>query len=163
MQELPPTPERLEKGDITSVYIEDPICKSEQPCLRSSGAVYALQKKGTLSDAQVAAAEQWARDYETGILGARDPESSKQSGKPDHEYCMLSRIRAADRCLYIRERIGPLGEKFLTDLMVNGLSVQKISEKHGKRRERIAGAIDFCLEQLADLYADMPGKLWFNK
>lgn len=163
MQELPPTPERLEKGDITSVYIEDPVSKSDQPRLRSSGAVYALQKSGTLSDAQVAAAEQWALDYETGLLGARDPDASKQCGKPDPENALIARIRAADRCRYIRKHMGPLGEKFLTDLMVNSLSVQKMSEKHGKRRERIAGAIDFCLEQLADLYTDMPGNLWFNK
>ncbi|MCI1796583.1 hypothetical protein NKW44_14710 [Acetobacter lovaniensis] len=70
------TPERLAKGDVTEVYVQEHQNLPPQKRLRSSGALYALRRAGTITDAHVAAAEHWARDYETGVLGARDPEAA---------------------------------------------------------------------------------------
>ncbi|MGX7344805.1 hypothetical protein ACWM9A_02620 [Acetobacter pasteurianus] len=171
MLELPPTPERLEKCDLTDVEVR--LKKNGKPhySLRV-GAVYALHKVGSISDAQLRAAEDWARDYETGILGGKDPQASKQCGKPDAEYAILSRLAAVDRCHYIEEHLGKVSERILITVMIECLSLNEMAlalvkqkfDKDGQPIKkvvgkndmvRLAGKIDLLLEQLAEAYAKM--------
>ncbi|MFT8944393.1 MAG: hypothetical protein ABF931_09415 [Acetobacter pasteurianus] len=175
MQEITATPERLEKCDLTDVEVR--LKKNGKPhySLRV-GAVYALHKVGSISDAQLRAAEDWARDYETGILGGKDPQASKQCGKSDAEYAILSRIAAADRCRYIEKCLGKVSEGILIKVMIECLSLnemalalvqQKFDKDHkpikkvvGKNdRVRLIGKIDLLLEQLAESYEKMPNHL----
>lgn len=156
------TPERMQRGDLAFSKIKDRSGK-DVPVIRSSGALYALHKSGTLTDAQVTAAELWARDYETGILGGRDPEAGTGSGCPDPEYALLSRVAASSRCSWVNERIGKCGVSLMIALMIDGLSVSAISAQDGKPRTRITGMIEMLLDQLAEAYSAMPGKMWFSK
>ncbi|BAU38292.1 hypothetical protein APT_01210 [Acetobacter pasteurianus NBRC 101655] len=140
------------------------------------GAVYALHKVGSISDAQLRAAEDWARDYETGILGGKDPQASKQCGKSDAEYAILSRIAAADRCRYIEKCLGKVSEGILIKVMIECLSLNEMAlaistldedgkpKKEAKRHDkrRLAGMIDLLLEQLAEAYSRMPDKLFMS-
>ncbi|MBO1325296.1 hypothetical protein K2X14_07780 [Acetobacter sp. TBRC 12305] len=136
--------------------IEDPCSRISVKRSRSSGALYALRRAGTLTDAHVTAAEHWARDYETGILGGRDPEASRQCGCADAEYALLSRIGAADRCRYVKNRVGSAGEKLLICLMIDGLSISIMSNDSGKPRARLTGSIELLLEQLSEIYTNLP-------
>lgn len=146
------TPERLSKGDVTTVYVQEHKNRPAEQRLRSSGALYALRRAGTITDAHVAAAESWARDYETGILGARDPEASKKCGCADAEYALLSRIAAAGRCRHVKCCIGVSGERLLLCIMIQGLSISNLSADTGKPRARLTGAIEIILEQISDIY-----------
>lgn len=156
------TPERMQRGDLAFSEIKDGSGK-DVPVIRSSGALYALHKSGTLTDAQVTAAELWARDYETGVLGGRDPEAGTGSGCPDPEYALLSRVAASSRCSWVNERIGQCGVILMISLMIDGLSVSAISTQEEKPRARITGMIEFLLDQVAEAYSSMPGKMWFSK
>lgn len=156
------TPERMQRGDLAFSEIKDGSGK-DVPVIRSSGALYALRKSGTLTDAQVTAAELWARDYETGVLGGRDPEAGTGSGCPDPEYALLSRVAASSRCSWVNERIGKCGVSLMISLMIDGLSVSAISTQEEKPRARITGMIEFLLDQVAEAYSSMPGKMWFSK
>ncbi|MCP1246717.1 hypothetical protein NKW54_12305 [Acetobacter cerevisiae] len=156
------TPERMQRGDLAFSEIKDGSGK-DVPVIRSSGALYALRKSGTLTDAQVTAAELWARDYETGVLGGRDPEAGTGSGCPDPEYALLSRVAASSRCSWVNERIGKCGVSLMISLMIDGLSVSAISTQEEKPRARISGMIEFLLDQVAEAYSSMPGKMWFSK
>ncbi|MFT9425495.1 MAG: hypothetical protein ABF570_10220 [Acetobacter syzygii] len=156
------TPERIAKGDVTEVYVQE--CQNLPPekRLRSSGALYALRRAGTITDAHVAAAEHWARDYETGVLGARDPEAGSKGGVPDLHTIMLSRAAAVTRCEYVRKALGKVGETFLRQMMVDGMSVQAIAGAKGTHKLRVSGAIDLLLEQLVEVYQVMPGRFFFT-
>lgn len=156
------TPERMQRGDIFPSEIKD-SSGNDVPVMRSSGALYALHKSGTLTDAQVTAAELWARDYETGVLGGRDPEAGAGGGCPDPEYALLSRVAASSRCSWVNERIGQCGVRLMISLMIDGLSVSAMSTQDGKPRTRITGMIEMLLDQLAEAYSAMPGKMWFSK
>jgi hypothetical protein len=154
------TPERIAKGDVTEVYVQEHQNLPPEKRLRSSGALYALRRAGTITDAHVAAAEHWARDYETGVLGARDPEAGRKGGVPDLHTIMLSRAAAVTRCEYVRKALGQVGETFLRQMMVDGMSVQAIADLKGCNKLKVSGAIDMLLEQLCELYQNMPGKMW---
>ena len=91
MHDIKPTQERLQKGDVTQVYVQEHESLPPVKRYRSSGALYALRRAGTITDAHVAAAELWARDYETGVLGARDPEACKSGGRSDPHTIMQAR------------------------------------------------------------------------
>lgn len=156
------TPERLAKGDVTEVYVQEHQNLPPEKRLRSSGALYALRCAGTITDAHVAAAEHWARDYETGVLGARDPEAGRKGGVPDPHTIMLSRAAAVTRCEYVRKALGQVGETFLRQMMVDGMSVQAIAEAKRTHKLRVSGAIDLLLEQLVEAYQVMPGERWRN-
>lgn len=156
------TPERLAKGDVTEVYFQEDRNQPVEKRLRSSGALYALRRVGTITDAHVTAAEHWARDYETGVLGARDPEAGKQCGRADPEYALLSRIAAADRCRYVRNKISAVGENLLINLMIEGLSISSLSLESGKPRARLTGAVELLLEQLIEIYEQMPERCFFD-
>lgn len=157
------TPERIQKGDITQVFVLDKNSDDYDEVRRSCGLLYSMRRAGKISDAAVAAAEHWARDYETGILGARDPEKSRQCGLPDAEYAILSRVAAADRYRYVKFCIGTVGETLLYKMMVEGLSIVQMSSAMNKDRNRLGGAIELLLEQLAEVYSNLPGKMWFYK
>ncbi|GAA3684488.1 MAG: hypothetical protein ABF636_09295 [Acetobacter sp.] len=175
MQEIPATPERLEKCDVTEVAVKLSQISKPHYSMRV-GAVYALHKVGSISDAQLHAAEGWARDYETGILGGKDPETSRQCGKPDAEYAILSRIAAVDRCRYVEKCLGKISENILIKIMIECLSLnemalaitvpnkdnapQKEAKRHDKRR--LAGMVDLLLEQLAEAYSRMPDNLFME-
>lgn len=154
------TPERLAKGDVTEVYVQEHENQPPEKRLRSSGALYALRRAGTITDAHVAAAEHWARDYETGVLGARDPEAGKKGGLPDPHVIMLSRAAAVRRCEYVRNALGQVGETFLHRMMIDGMSVQAMAEAASTHKLRVSGALEMLLDQLVEVYQVMPGKLW---
>ncbi|MFT9016433.1 MAG: hypothetical protein ABF990_11945 [Acetobacter sp.] len=156
MRDIKPTDERLAKGDVTESLIDDPVNGFSVARARSSGALYALRRTGTLTDAHVTAAERWARDYETGVLGGADPEASRQCGRADVEYALLSRIGAADRCRHVRGCLGVAAEILLIRLMIDGMSISAVSAHTGKSRERLAGAVEMVLEQLTEVYDKMP-------
>lgn len=155
---ISPTPERLGRGDVVETLVET-AGQAPQKAYRSSGALYTLQKSGAIKDCHVAAAEMWARDYETGILGARDPEAGKSGAKSDIEYAMLSRAAAVSRCQVVERSLGKVSMRFMMLMMVEGLSVRQITEQMCKDRQRIAGAIELLLEQLVELYDTLPGKM----
>lgn len=155
------TPERAQRGDLTHVYVNHQSGTDCAEVRRSAGILYILRRSGTITDAAVAAAEHWARDYETGVLGGKDPEKSRQSGNPDAEYAILSRIAAVDRCRYVRACLGNVGVDLLYKIMIDGMSISQISDQHEKDRKRLSGAIELLLEQLAEVYSNMPGKMWF--
>ncbi|MFT8440169.1 hypothetical protein [Acetobacter fabarum] len=157
------TPERAQRGDLTHVYVHHIHSTAYAEVQRSAGLLYTLRRSGTITDAAVAAAESWARDYETGVLGGKDPEKSRQSGNPDAEYAILSRIAAVDRCRYVRSCLGSVGEDLLRKIMIDGLSISQISDQQEKDRKRLSGAIELLLEQLAEVYSNMPGKMWFYR
>ncbi|CEF41274.1 hypothetical protein ASN_1959 [Acetobacter senegalensis] len=176
MREIKATAERLEKSDVTTVEVTFDKRSKPHMCSRV-GAVYALHAARSISDAQLGAAEDWARDYETGILGGKDPEASKQSGCPDAEYAILSRIAAADRCRYIRKSLGAFSETLLIRVMIDGLSLNNMAmaihppevDDEGRPKKpvatrydklRVAGMLDLLLVQLAEAYTNMPENLF---
>lgn len=158
VQGLPPLPDRLAKGDVVEAWVDDEH-KVPQKVFRSSGALYTLRRSGAILDRHVAAAELWARDYETGILGARDPEAGKSGGKSDIEYAMLSRAAAVSRCQAVERSLGKVSMRFMTLMMIDGLSVSQMEQQTKKARQKITGAIELLLEQLVELYDDLPGRL----
>ena len=103
---------------------------------RSAGLLYTLRRSETITDAAVAAAESWARDYETGVLGGKDPEKSRQCGNPDAEYAILSRIAAVSRCRYVRSCLGSVGDDLLRKHMLAGTSISQFSDQQEKDRMR---------------------------
>ncbi|ANA15022.1 hypothetical protein WG31_09360 [Acetobacter oryzifermentans] len=129
----------------------------------SCGLLNKLHTNGVIGDAEVTAAQMWARDYETGIMGAKDPEASSKGGNPDPEYALLSRIAAADRCRYVVKCLGKRSEDFLYSFLIDHMSISQVAGQRKRDRRQISGAIELLLGQLADVYADMPGKMWFNK
>ena len=160
VHDIKPTPERLQKGDVMQVYVQEHENLPPVKRYRSSGALYALRRAGTITDAHVAAAELWARDYETGILGARDPEAGKSGGKADPHTIMLARAAAVRRCEYVRKALGTVGETLLHRMMLDGMSVQAIAEAGSTHKLRVSGAIELVLEQLVEVLDGMPGREW---
>lgn len=154
-----PTPERLGHGDVIETWLDTAKGQAPQKVYRSSGALYALRKSGAIEDCHVAAAEMWARDYETGILGARDPDAGKSGAKSDIEYAMLSRAAAVSRCQAVERSLGKVSMQFMTLMMIDGLSVRQMVLQMHKDRQKLAGAIELLLEQLVELYDDMPGRM----
>ncbi|MDN7350544.1 hypothetical protein [Acetobacter senegalensis] len=152
------TPERMQRGDIVLAEIEDRRGLITEH-MRSLGALYILRKSGAIQDRHVAAAEMWLRDYETGILGARDPRAGKSGRKSDIEYAMLSRAAAVSRCLAVQRSLGKASMQFLKLFMIDCLSVSQISGMINKDRKKISGAIELLLEQLVELYDSFPGRI----
>lgn len=152
------TPERMQRGDIVLTEIEDKRGHMTKH-MRSSGALYTLRKSGAIQDRHVAAAEMWARDYETGILGARDPEAGKSGGKSDIEYAMLSRAAAVTRCESVRRCLGAASQRFLVLMMIDGLSVNQMRVELQMDHKKVSGAIELLLEQLVELYDNFPGRI----
>ncbi|KAA8384039.1 hypothetical protein FOH24_07695 [Acetobacter tropicalis] len=160
MRDIKPTAERLAKGDVTEVYVQEQEKQPPEKRYRSSGALYALRRAGTITDAHVAAAELWARDYETGVLGARDPEAGRKGGVADPHTIMLARAAAVSRCEYVRKALGAVGETLLRRMMIDGMSVQAIAEAGSTHKLRVSGALELLLDQLVEALDRMPGRLW---
>lgn len=152
------TPERMQRGDIIETDIVDRRGKRTAH-MRSSGALYTLHNSGAIQDRHVAAAEMWARDYETGILGGRDPEAGKSGGKSDIEYAMISRAAAVTRCESVRRCLGATSQRFLVLMIIDGLSVNKMRQELRQDHKKVAGAIELLLEQLVELYDSFPGRI----
>lgn len=162
MREIKLTPERLAKGDVTEVYVEEQKGQPPQRRFRSSGALYALRRAGTITDAHVAAAELWARDYETGVLGARDPEAGRKGSVADPHTIMLARAAAVRRCGYVRNALGKIGVAFLSQVMIDGMSINTLAAATQRDKRRVAGSIELLLEQLMEIYDTMEGKKFFS-
>ncbi|KGB21149.1 hypothetical protein AtDm6_3144 [Acetobacter tropicalis] len=152
------TIERRNHGDLIETSTEV-VPGVSQPCIRSSGALYTLRKSGAIEDRHVAAAEMWARDYETGILGARDPEAGKSGACSDIEYAMLSRAAAVSRCQSVQRNLGEVSQRFLQMMMIDGMSVNQMHAAMNKDRMRVSGAIELLLEQLVELYDNFPVRM----
>lgn len=174
MRDIKPTEERLAKGDITERLLPDGAQGASAVRLCASGAVYALHRAGYVADAHIAAAEKWARDYETGVLGARDPEAKRLKGRPDPECAILSRMSASARCRYVRDCLGRHSEMLLFRIMIDGSSLATLAQHLHDRvgaegrpyagatrhdRLRVAGMLALLLEQLAEIYCRMPDGL----
>nr|WP_301274219.1 hypothetical protein [Acetobacter senegalensis] len=141
----------MAKGDVTEVYVQEQEKQPPEKRYRSSGALYALRRAGTITDAHVAAAELWARDYETGVLGARDPEAGRKGGVADPHTIMLARTAAVSRCEYVRKALGAVGETLLRRMMIDGMSVQAIAEAGSTHKLRVSGALELLLDQLVEV------------
>lgn len=100
----------------------------------------------------------WARDYETGILGARDPDAGRSGAKSDIEYALLSRAAAVTRCQAVERNLGKVSMRFMIAMMVDGLSVNQMASAMHKDRKKVAGVIEFLLEQLVEFYDNLPGE-----
>lgn len=162
MRDIKPTAERLAKGDVTEVYVQEQEKQPPEKRYRSSGALYALRRAGTITDAHVAAAELWARDYETGVLGARDPEAGRKGGVADPHTIMLARAAAVSRCDYVRNALGKVGVAFLSQVMIDGMSINALSAATRRDKRRVAGSIELLLEQLVEIYDIMAGEKFFS-
>nr|WP_301274045.1 hypothetical protein [Acetobacter indonesiensis] len=150
----------MAKGDVTEVYVQEQEKQPPEKRYRSSGALYALRRAGTITDAHVAAAELWARDYETGVLGARDPEAGRKGGVADPHTIMLARAAAVSRCEYVRKALGTVGETLLRRMMIDGMSVQAIAEAGSTHKLRVSGALEMLLDQLVEVLDLMAGQFW---
>ena len=119
--------------------------------LRRGAGLYGLLRSGTITQRHVDAAQRWARDFETGIMGASDPER-RGSGAGDAHDNLIARAEAVTRCENIRRTFGRYASDILILLVLDGLSLGKIAEHYGKNRQGITGAAELVLEQLADYY-----------
>ncbi|MFT8951733.1 MAG: hypothetical protein ABF979_05600 [Gluconobacter sp.] len=119
--------------------------------LRRGAGLYGLLRSGTITQRHVESAQRWARDFETGIMGASNPEI-RSSGQGTLEDSLLARSFAVARCEGVRRTLGRYAGDLLVLLVLDGLSVARISELYGKNRQGMTGAIELLLEQLADYY-----------
>ncbi|KXV23871.1 hypothetical protein AD942_11015 [Gluconobacter japonicus] len=119
--------------------------------MRRGVGLYSLLRSGTIRQWHVDAAQRWARDFETGIMGAADPER-RSTGQGTLEDMMLARSAAVARCEGVRRTLGRYASDLLVLLVLDGLSVAKIAEMYGKNRQSMTGAVELLLEQLGDYY-----------
>lgn len=110
--------------------------------------------------AHVVCANMWARDYETGILGASDPERDATGKQGDIHDVMLARAAASARCDHIRRAIGRVGENLLIMLMIDGLPIDEMAARLARDKRKVSGAAALVLEQAVELYDEMPGAYW---
>lgn len=121
--------------------------------LRRGAGLYGLLRSGTITQRHVDAAQRWARDFETGIMGASDPERRGSGGGDIHDM-LIARSAAVTRCENVRRSLGRYASDLLVLLVLDGLSLGKIAEHYGKNRQGITGAAELLLEQLADYYEE---------
>ena len=119
--------------------------------IRRGVGLYSLLRSGKIKQCHVNVAERWARDFETGIMGAADPER-RSTGQGTLEDMLLARSAAVSRCEGVRRVLGRYAADLLVLLVLDGLSVSKIAELYGKDRHGMSGAIELLLDQLADYY-----------
>ncbi|GBR34942.1 hypothetical protein GCM10007870_27880 [Gluconobacter kondonii] len=119
--------------------------------LRRGAGLYGLLRSGTITQRHVDAAQRWACDFETGIMGASNPEI-RSTGQGSLEDSLLARSFAVARCEGVRRTLGRYAGDLLVLLVLDGLSVARISEMYGKNRQGMTGAIELLLEQLTDYY-----------
>ena len=120
--------------------------------LRRGAGLYGLLRSGTITQRHVDAAQRWARDFETGIMGATDPERRGSGGGDIHDM-LIARSAAVARCESVRRTLGCYASDLLILLVLDGLSLAKISEHYGKNRQNITGASELALEQLSLYYS----------
>lgn len=119
--------------------------------IRRGVGLYSLLRSGKITQHHVNAAERWARDFETGIMGAADPER-RSTGQGTLEDMLLARSAAVTRCEGVRRTLGRYAADLLVLLVLDGLSIAKIAELYGKNRQGMTGAVELLLEQVADYY-----------
>ncbi|MBF0857618.1 hypothetical protein HKD24_00100 [Gluconobacter sp. LMG 31484] len=119
--------------------------------IRRGVGLYSLLRSGKIKQSHVNVAEQWARDFETGVMGASDPER-RSNGQGTLEDMLLARSAAVARCEGVRRTLGRYAADLLVLLVLDGLSISKIAEIYGKDRHGMAGAVELLLEQLTDYY-----------
>ncbi|MEW9274394.1 hypothetical protein [Gluconobacter oxydans] len=119
--------------------------------IRRGVGLYSLLRNGKITQRHVDGAERWARDFETGIMGAADPER-RSTGQGTLEDMLLARSAAVTRCEGVRRTFGRYSSDLLVLLVLDGLSIAKIAELYGKNRQAMTGAVELLLDQLADYY-----------
>ncbi|KXV36721.1 hypothetical protein [Gluconobacter albidus] len=119
--------------------------------IRRGVGLYSLLRSGKITQRHVDNAERWARDFETGIMGASDPER-RSNGQGTLEDMLLARSAAVARCEGIRRTLGRYAADLLVLLVLDGLSIAKIAELYGKNRQGMTGAVELLLEQVTDYY-----------
>ncbi|AQS88251.1 hypothetical protein AA101099_1792 [Neoasaia chiangmaiensis NBRC 101099] len=127
---------------------------------RRGAGLYGLLKNQTITEAHVAAAECWAKDYETGVMGASDPDRARHSKRGDIHDMMIARSAAMGRCQAVKKNLGALAEQYLIWLTIDGLSMSALAAKAGKDRKLVTGAVEFLLEQLVEFFDGQPGTFW---
>lgn len=140
------------KNRIALAELEQEKDRPPTNVLRRGAGLYGLLRSGTITQRHVDAAQKWARDFETGIMGAADPERRGSGGGGDAHDNLIARSAAVTRCENIRRTLGRYASDILVLLVLDGLSPGKIAEHYGKNRQGITGAAELLLEQLADYY-----------
>ncbi|WP_242501255.1 hypothetical protein [Komagataeibacter xylinus] len=155
-----PSETRIAHHDLAQVDVA--LTKKSRPVevWRRCAGLYGLLRSRAITEGQVSAAQCWAVDYEIGVLGGTDPEMEHGAKRGDIHDAMIGRIGSVERCKYIRARIGGRGEQLMMMLMIEGLSLNDMSERLKQNKRNTSGALCFLLEQLAEHYAGMPGPLW---
>lgn len=155
-----PTPERLARGDLEFEPIRLEPKTPPITVWRKCVGLYGLHRSGTLEDRHVTAAELWARDYETGVLGARDPDCRGSGPRGDAHDAQLARAAASGRHDYIRRAIGGAGESLMMLLMIDGLSIAAMGARLGRDQKLVSGAVLLLLDQVVEQYDEMQGTFW---
>lgn len=119
--------------------------------LRRGAGLFSLLRSGTITQRHVDSAQKWARDVETGIMGAADPER-RSTGQGTLEDCLLARSAAVARCEGVRRNLGRYAADLLVLLVIDGLSLARIAQIYGKNRQVMTGSVELMLDQLADYY-----------
>ncbi|MFW7268815.1 hypothetical protein ACMAUO_12700 [Gluconacetobacter sp. Hr-1-5] len=155
-----PTPERLARGEVEIVRLDPKDAVGAINVYRTCPALYALRRAKAIDKAHVVCANMWARDYETGILGASDPERETTGKGGDLHDVMLARAAASARCELIRKAIGRVGENLLIMLLIDGFPLDEMARRLARDTRKISGATGLVLEQIVELYDEMPGAYW---
>jgi len=107
---------------------------------------------GTITQRHVEAAQSWASDVETGIIGAADPER-RSTGQGTLEDMLVARSATVAGCESVRRNLG----RYAADLRVlDGLPVSRIAKIYDKLRQSMADAVALLLDQLSDYYDNLP-------
>ena len=129
--------------------------KEQFDVMRRGVGLYSLLHSGTITQRHVEAAQSWARDVETGIMGAADPER-RSTGQGTLEDMLIARSAAVTRCESVRRNLGRYAADLLVLLVIDGLPVSRIAQMYGKSRHNVAGAVSLLLDQLSDYYDTVP-------
>ena len=139
------------KNRIALAELEQGKDRPPTNVLRRGAGLYGLLRSGTITRRHVDAAQRWARDFETGIMSASDPERRRSGGGDIHDM-LIARSAAVARCESIRRTFGRYASDLLVLLVIDGLSLGKIAAHYGKNRQSMTGAAELVLEQLSDYY-----------
>jgi HEAT repeat protein len=86
-----------------------------------------LQRAGSISDADAAAALRFRRDYENGVLGARDPEAQRGAGGGGIPAYLAAIVDVTSRYRQAAQALGRHGDELLRGYVVEGLSIREMS------------------------------------
>ncbi|WP_240386366.1 hypothetical protein [Asaia bogorensis] len=126
--------------------------KEQFDVMRRGVELYSLLHSGTITQCHVVAAQSWASDVETGIIGAFDPER-RSTGQGTLEDMLIARSATVAGCESVRRNLG----RYAADLFVlDGLPVSRIAKIYDKNRRSMADAVALLLDQLSYYYDNLP-------